>query len=561
MIHPHAAGDSFLAPLHRSFLISAMLSGAVALFVLPLHLALAGPPHVAEILVLAWMLSQWPLALYLSQSGDLNKVIAVSASLFACTVAAICFLTGGSASFAAIWLLIPLVEAAFATSRKTPVLVAALCTALLAAMAFLPLPELQFEPSPGPARFVTALAALIYAGMLAYRLSGDRRRARTAVLASESRRQLISQSVSEVFCELDSGGRIRVLGGPVKQMFGGLPDAGSDDWLFQRLHVADRPLYLTRLSDVRHTGEPAVFDVRMRIGASVPGESGQAEYRQLQLHIKAQGNDGAASADRRLLLLIRQTGAGDVLERAEAASPLQESRTAGISRTLLETAGLDARKVLAEMIAQATALQAGAGAAPGTAAHAAADRMKAAGEAGLERLDAVLEFRPEMCVSGEPDYGTIDVAACLADCRKLVTVLADRRGVEIETDTAADLPAAVADEKRLRQAVCFILSDMIETSEHGAVVTVSGHADCNGLEVVLSVRNRLSSLSWSSEASRPVLDFASDLLEATGGSLSVLTMLGHGESVALRLPVRSVQVLRPAPSQADTAGRPFARTA
>ncbi len=540
-----------------------MLSGAAALFVLPLHLALAGPPHVAEILVLAWMLSQWPLALYLSQSGKLNRVIAVSSSLFACTVAAICILTGGEASFAAIWLLIPLLEAAFSTSRKTPILVAALCGVLLAAITFLPLPQLQFEPLPLVAHFIAVLAALIYAGLLAYRLSGDRKRARDAVVASENRRQLMSQSASEVFCELDPGGRIRVLGGPVKQIFGCLPAAGGEDWLFQRLHVAERPLYLTKLSDVRHSGAPAVFDARVRVGASTPGETGQAEYRQLQLHIKLQGHEGshAPSPDRKLLLLIRPADDRLASDEAEATASPQESRTAGISRTLLETAGMDARRAFADIIAQAEVLQADGGAGPGTVAHAAAGRLKAAGEAGLEELDAVLDFRPNLPAVPEPDYAAIDIPACLAQCRKLVTPIAERRGVEIETDEAGELPPAVVDGKCLRQALCYVLSDMVETSKSGAVVTVTGQAGQGDLEIVLSVKNRHSSLSWSSDVSRPVLEFARELLEGTGGNLAVQTTLGHGESVVLRVPVRSVHVMRTGQILSDPAGLPVAKSA
>lgn len=563
MIHPNAAGDSLLAPLHRSFLISSMLSGAVALFVLPLHLALAGPPHVAEILVLAWMLSQWPLALYLSQSGKLNRAIAVSSSLFACTVAAICLLTGGEASFAAVWLLIPLVEAAFSTSRRTPILVAALCGVLLAAITFLPIPQFQFEPLPVAAQFIAILAGLIYAGLLAYRLSGDRKRTRDAVVASESRRQMMSQSASEVFCELDPGGGIRVLGGPVKQMFGCLPANCAEDWLFQRLHVAERPLYLTKLSDVRHSGAPAVFDARVRVGASAPGETGQAEYRQLQVQIKLQGQEGnqAPVVDRKLLLLIRQTDDTLSSQEAETAASPQESRTAGISRTLLETAGMDARRAFSDIIAQADALQADGGARAGSATHAAAGRLKAAGKAGLEDLDAVLDFRPALSAASEPDYAAIDIPTCLTQCRKLVTLVADRRGVEIETDAKSDLPPAVADGKCLRQALCFVLSDMVETSKSGAVVTVSGRTGHGDLEIVLSVKNRHSSLSWSSDVSRPVLEFARELLERTGGGLSVQTTLGHGESVVLHVPVRSVQVLRTGQIHADQAGLPVAKSA
>ena len=110
MIHPAAAADSFLAPIHRSLLMSCLLSGTVALFILPLHLALAGPPHVATLLVLAWMLCQWPIAHYLSRTGAMNTTIALSSGLFASFVAAVCLMTGGESSFALLWLLIPPVD-------------------------------------------------------------------------------------------------------------------------------------------------------------------------------------------------------------------------------------------------------------------------------------------------------------------------------------------------------------------------------------------------------------------------------------------------------------------
>ncbi|MDN3719750.1 hypothetical protein QW131_12640 [Roseibium salinum] len=136
---------------------------------------------------------------------------------------------------------------------------------------------------------------------------------------------------------------MRILGGPVKRIFGTVPTAGGEDWLFQRLHVADRPLYLSRLSDVRHSGAPAGFGIRLRIGAARPGETGQAEYRSLHLHVRPAAGDQSSGETRRLLLSVRPLD-----ERLQEGDPefvrsLGESRTGRVSRSLLETAGIDAR--------------------------------------------------------------------------------------------------------------------------------------------------------------------------------------------------------------------------
>ncbi|MDN3719749.1 hypothetical protein QW131_12635 [Roseibium salinum] len=98
-------------------------------------------------------------------------------------------------------------------------------------------------------------------------------------------------------------------------------------------------------------------------------------------------------------------------------------------------------------------------------------------------------------------------------------------------------------------------------------MTVSGERKYAGsqkpsdLEVVLSVRNRQSSLSWSAESCRSVLDFAGELLERTGGRLSLVTTLGQGESVVVCLPVRSNPALRVSSAEAVTDIRQLAKTA
>ncbi|MCV0427427.1 MAG: hypothetical protein K5905_18355 [Roseibium sp.] len=550
MIHPQAAGNPFSAPLHRSFLFSCFLSGTVALFVLPLHLALAGAPHVATLLVLAWMLSQWPLALYLSQSGELDRAIGISSGLFAIFVAAICFSTGGSASFALFWLMIPPIEAAFASSRRIVVGITTLCAALLSAVWLLPANLVSAGPLTLEVKLIASLAALLYAGMIAYRISRDRSRAQNAVSVSETNRRTMCQSISEVLCQIDGDGQITVLGGPAGHLLGGSTPGKGEDWLFSRLHVGDRPLYLTRLSEVRNCGKPTTFSVRLRVGRNLPGDAGQAEYRVFELGLRTAPEIGPSqNANVDVLLVIRDRSGSGLVTPGEM-SPEADPRVAKVSWTLVEAAGKAVKRSLTDIQKNASAFE------PRQNATAAVLREKGeqierSSRVGLNALAAILELAGEGDVEMEPGFSVEKIGSSLEQCCELLAPLAERADVSIDLEVGQDWGQLTADGKLLTQSMCFILSDMIETSGNGAVIRISGDVIQSKLQLVLSVKNRSSSLSWNSADSGPVLEFAGNLLEKAGARLSVQTALGHGESVIVDLQTRASDECDETPEAAE----------
>lgn len=506
MIHPNAASDSFLAPLHRSFMISSFVSGAAALFVLPLHLALAGPPHAAVLLVLAWMLGQWPLALYLSRSGALDRAIGMSSALFACCVAAICLLTGGPGSFALAWLLIPLMETAFATDRKTPAVITLLCGVLLATIALLPLPEFQIAvPAAGSAIFAT-LGAMLYAGVLALRLTLDRMLARHVVRQAETRQNLISQATNDVICEVSSDGTLQLLGGSVSDLIGPLPFADGEDWLFPRLHVADRPLYLTHLSDARHSGKTQRFDIRFRVGASCPGEVGMADYRRLTLRFQKPEHETFAAGDSDALVLT--------LSGAASETPATEPA--------IDTSGLFTPEI-AELHA--------AGAAPATSALSRSPETDR--DQGETR--AIEAGAGEIALTKH--HVGCDLTASLEQCRDLLTPVAARRGILLDFAFESDLPLVKVEPKGLRQALNCILADMIETCGDGAVLMISTDLTDMMIACNVEVSGRRSAQTWRASHSKSVIDRSSDLLKEAGARLSVMRDADKDNRVTFHLPI------------------------
>ena len=537
MIHPVAASDPILAPLHRSFLISSILSGLAALIVLPLHLALAGPPHAVVLLVLTWMMSQWPLALFLSRSGALNRAIAVSSSLFACLVTTVCLLTGGLESFALPWMLVPLVETAFATDRKTPVAVTFLCAGLLAALALVPLPVTQIAVPDGKLPLYTALGALVYAGILSFRLTLDRMLAHRAVARSETRLDMVAQGSSDVVCELAGDGAIRVLGGSVGRLVGTFPIDEGEDWLFPRLHVADRPLYLTHVSEARRGGGAKSFDVRVRVGASRPGEAGQSEYRDLVLTLQQSllEETGDRGQDKRLVLTLSAAGR-EFPESNQAPTAIDDpdaapSRRHAVRNTASVPPVMSDRLIRAEDVA-----------------------APCASRTHTDMPDGAMPAVVPTAVSADAaaiPAGAVDISACLEQCRDLLVPVAARRGVMLDLAAGDDLPKVAVNAKSVRQALYFLLADMIETCGEGALITVSTEIVPTGLDCVLSVRNRPSGLPWCADGSELVFDSASSLLEGTGGHLSVRAVPAQGDCVIVHLPLGAT----------SGAARPLAKTA
>ncbi len=560
MIHPSAAVENFSAPLHRSFLTSCFLSGSAALFILPLHLALAGAPHVATILVLAWMLSQWPIAHYLSRSGDLDKAIAASSGLFAFFVATICMMTGGDSSFALLWLLVPPIEAAFASSRRVTIGIAALCCGLFGIVSIFTSHVPQLMVLSPETRLIATAAALVYTGMLAVRISLDRKRARAAVAASETLRRRVCDNISEIFCEIAQDGRVSVIGGPVRKVLGFVPSKTEADWLFHRLHVADRPSFLSRLADAKEGHEASQFQVRFRIGDNRPGDNGQAVYRGFELMMKPAGEQDSCDGSETVVLTLRDVE-GDNRLPADPEIGTEKGRRGNIRWNIIEEAGASVQAQMSEIVDLATMVETRGKSLSEGSLHQTAQRIRSAGNRSSESLSAILDLVPGETARAATDLCNVDVADCLRHSSHLIYPIAERLRVGIEINADPDLPNALVDRKRFRQALHLILSEMVETTGAGGSVKVSVNPVESGLELILTAVNRQSSTNWSSEGSQGVLEQASDLLAQSGSVLDFRSALGQGESVVVAIPVRFERNVRATTVGATATARQLARTA
>jgi len=543
-LHPSVCDDPWQRPRHKAFLASCFISGTAALIILPLHLALAGPTSLALAFLLAFMLGQWPLALYLIQSGNLERAYGLSAALFAGFLAGLCAVTGGLSSFALVWFAVVPMEAALSGTRRIIVAVCAACAGLLALLAILPdLPAFSRAPDPG-AMLLSALAACLYMTVLALRLALDQRRARQLMAAGEGRWRQLNDSTQEIACLCLADGTVRVLGGPLEELLGLTRRQTSGDWLFQRLLVADRPHYLTALAEARAAGEPVQLRVRLRKGVSLPGEEGIAEYVPFRLQVR---RPAPATETDGLILTLKEAG---FEENGKAAGKENGSGTAGRLSIGLD----DLENPLADIVNYADLLRKSAYGKDGWAqGREYADLIH---RSGLEALQAVqsrdgvtrLEAGP-----GSLSIEPVDLEGILENCRAMLAPVADRRNVILETCGGLDLPRIPADRKALRQIALDLLSCALQAARPEGTVLVTGRREEGGVLIEVLVAQKDGTPVYGPQefgavrrkgAPGPLeagpdcenLAIAGGLAGLHGGSLSCDALADGGLVIGLRLP-------------------------
>jgi cell cycle sensor histidine kinase DivJ len=273
LVHPSAQQDALTAARHRAFIAPRLLGSMVALASFPLYLLVCGAPSALELLVFAWLAMQILTAYFLSRTGRYESAHVMSSLALTGLVAAIAASTGGIGSFAAIWLVVVPLEAGLSASRRvvatasTFALVAAGLLVLLGAQELLPLPS---SSTPGALAALGIVSAGLYATGLALGAEALARTSFWLLYAEEDRYRLLARNITDVITRHGRDGAVLFVSPAAEVLFGSRVAQLHGHGLFDRVHVADRPAYLTALGDAAALGESSSVEFRVRGTAPMP---------------------------------------------------------------------------------------------------------------------------------------------------------------------------------------------------------------------------------------------------------------------------------------------------
>ena len=330
LVHPSARHDALTAARHRAFIGSRILIGLGALATFPLYLVFKGVPGLLEAFFFAWMLLPILNAYYLSSSGRYEAAHVLAALSLTVLVTVIAANTGGIGSFAAIWLVVVPLEAALSASRRA-VAVSALL-ALAAISLLLVMGEAGVLP---PSQLVGhddlilsglgIISAALYGTAIALRAGSLARAGSRLLSAREASYHLLARNMTDVITRHGRGGAVLFVSPAAESLFGLAPRDLLGHGLFDRVHVADRPAYLTALADAATRGESHSVEFRVRRDSAERGVPHATVFVWVEMRCRSLGEAvGAASApDGRDVVAVMR----DVTERKAQEQAIEEARS------------------------------------------------------------------------------------------------------------------------------------------------------------------------------------------------------------------------------------------
>ena len=561
LVHPSARPDALATARHRAFIAPRLLGSIVALAAFPIYLIARGAPSVTELLVFAWLVAPILTAYFLSRTGRYESAHVLSSLALTGLVTVVAASTGGIASFAAIWLVVVPLEAALSASRRVVATASTLALCAAGLLVFLDvvglLPEMS-AGSQGPLAALGIVSAALYAAGLALGAEALARTSFWLLYAEEDRYRLLARNMTDVITRHSRDGAV-LFASPAAESLFGCPIAElHDHGLFERVHVADRPAYLTALGDAAALGESRSVEFRVRRENFDANGHAATQFMWIEMRcrpLERATADAGNDANLEVVAVLR-----DVTERKRQEQALEDSRVeaeranAAKSR-FLATMSHELRTPLnaiigfSEMLMKESMLTLDAG-----RRKEYAGLINGSGHHLLAVINGILDMSKIETDNFEITPEPFPPAQAIAGSCDLLALRAREAGLELEKVVPDDLPDIVADRRALGQILLNLLSNAIRFTDRGGKVTISARAEAasiifvvedNGVGISSEDLVRVGEPYFQARATYDRrhggtglgLSIVKGLLRLHGGEMAIRSRLGEGTRVTVRMPL------------------------
>jgi cell cycle sensor histidine kinase DivJ len=494
LLHPSARYDALTRARHRVFMAPRLLGSLAAFAAFPVYLAMRGAPTALEVAAFAWLIAPILLSWFLSRTGRYEGAHVLSSLALAGLVMTLAMTTGGIESFAAVWLVVVPLEAALSASRRVVAFASALalsCTALLIVSGHFGL-LLAGEVSPllrGIFMAFGVASATLYAAGLAFSAESLARTGVALLNFEEDRYRLLARNMSDVISRHRRNGAVQFISPAVETMLATPVAQLLGHGLFDRVHVADRPAYLTALSEAARGGDSRSVEFRLRRDVPRGGERGphhQVDFIWVEMRCRPLEQPSQPATEAEVVAVMRDVTDRKVQEQAlDLARTAAEQADAAKTR-FLATMSHELRTPLnaiigfSEMIAQEEALMLNA-----ARRREYAQLINDSGQHLLSVVNGILDMSKMESGKFEVTPEPFAPHAALINCCSLLALKARENGIDLVTRMPEDLPVMTGDPRAFKQVVLNLVSNAVKFTERGGTVTVS--AGVEGARLVLRV--------------------------------------------------------------------------
>jgi cell cycle sensor histidine kinase DivJ len=413
-----------------------------------------------------------------------------------------------------------------------------------------------FVPNPfingGPDWLFVGIAAYVTAVMV---IAVTANRLNTAASASGRVQMrtfsMLVESVKDAVVRYDANGNILFLSRSSAKLFNCQRYELDGSGFFERVHVLDRPIYLTALSDAGKRGIHTSVDIRMRRD----GEAGTAAgFIWIELSLSPVGDEGDKSGAWEIIGVIR-----DISERKQAEGVLEKARVDAEEASLaksrfLATVGHELRTPLNAIVGFSDMMTAGIGGEPSPQHKEYAALISQSGHHLLEVVNMLLDMSKIEAGKFEVQAEPFTPTSLVEPCTQIVDKAARDRDIRIVTDVPAALPMVMADERACRQILINLLSNAVKFSHDGSIVRLSMKrqgknlliaVQDNGVGMLPETVSRVgepflqaqNGLSRRYEGTGLGLSIVKGLVGLHRGTLDIMSAPGMGTTVSVLLPL------------------------
>ena len=489
LVHESVRGGVLTAARHQSFIASHLLGGLLALCAFPVYLVLNGRPSLFVVAAFLWLLTPIGIAIFLSRTGRFGAAHLASAANFAGLVTYSAWLTGGLSSWLIPWMVAVPLEAALATDRRIVAWSAAAAGVGLAVLAALQVygiapPLLSLGLSPMLLALIGAFTATTYAAALAIMVQLVQRRSEGAVRAGEERYRLLAENANDLITRHDEKGRIVFASLAAQQLLGEPAQKILGDGLFECVHVADRPTYLTALSRSQTNGEPIAVEFRLRCGS--PGEN--ARYIFVEMRCRPMQPADGEALDRPGIVAVTRDITDRKAQEAELTRARDEAESASRAKSqFLANMSHELRTPLNAVIGFSEILNRELFGALGEARY--RDYARLIHESGEHLLNVVNDIL-DMSKIEAGKFNIVkepfEVASLVRSCCDILRHTAERRGLTLIADVAPGLPELPADKRACKQMLINVIANAIKFTKEGGWVRASARLARGNVELVVA---------------------------------------------------------------------------
>ena len=565
LVHESVRGCVLEEARHAMFIGTRLALALIAASVAPLCLAINGAPPAWQSLAFTFAMMPLVAVVVVSRSGriDVGHMVCII-GLMGLSVT-ISLGAGAGSSAAMVWLVLAPLEAALSLSSGL-IAGSAICALLIAVLMAAAGRYGIIDPAGSEADLdlIFSSVAVLYALGLAgcwLRVSEMRR---LSEVADAARYATLSEALGDLVLRFDRSGAVLSTGKESATLVGITGRDLMGRGFFERIQVADRPIFLRAIADAAAGGQTSVSTVRLRT-SSVASELGSFEEpvfvwveiraRQMILEARAAEPDAA-----RVIAVVRNVSDRIEAQRILENSRIESERTQGWKDRFLANVSHELRTPLNAIIGFSEML--------GNDQLAPRDEGKRREYAGiihtsgqhlLSVVNSILDMSKIDAGSFEVLAEPFPVAPLIESCCDMVRLKAEEANVQILQICPASVDELVADKRACKQILLNLLSNAVKFTPPGGKVTIGVRPEGNSLSFYVSDTGigitpsdlpRLGDPFFQARSSydRPYegtglgLSVVKGLVGLHGGTISLESEPGKGTCVTVRLPLNCRRV-------------------